>query len=205
MENKKRPIRFRTKYLIQPKFQLFFSGILIMIALLAALLVGGLIYLLVYSNNLLIVKYNMQASPEFLSLLAKQGRIVIFAWLGSFFLIAIVLLIAGVFLSHRMAGPIYALTREMKKIQAGDLSAHLSLRKRDEFKELKHPFNQWVESFRKMVSQDIDKIGELSSGLESLIKNLKAKNENIEDIMHLQKILDTLHALSERKQAQLPD
>src|SRR3989338_9951789 len=124
-------MKLRTRYLIQPKFQLLFSGILILIALVCAILVGVVVYILIYTNNLIFVKYNIHTSPEYLTLLAKQGRVVIVAWLASFGAVAIVLFVAGIFLSHRMTGPLYALMREMKKLREGGLSAHLALRKRD--------------------------------------------------------------------------
>src|SRR3989338_3265541 len=137
-------MKFRTHYLIHPKFQLAFSGLLVLIAFICAVLVGIVIYQLIYSNTLLFVKYNLHTDPDFLALLAKERKVVLVAWAGSFLSVALLLFIAGIFLSHKMAGPIYAFNRELQKLQKGDLTAHLELRKRDEFKELKVPFNHWV-------------------------------------------------------------
>ena len=137
-------MKLRTRYLVQPKFQLLFSGILAGIALIVAVAVGAIIYVLIYSHNLIFVKYNVHTSPEFLDLLIRQGKMVTTTWILSFSAVAIILFVAGIFLSHRMAGPLYALLREMKKIKEGKLNARLTLRKRDEFKNLKSPFNQWV-------------------------------------------------------------
>lgn len=166
----------RTRYLIQPKFQLLFSAILVGIALLSALLVGFTIYLLIYMNNLTFVKYNLHMTPEFLTLLHKQGRIVVMAWIGSFSVVAVALFVTGIFLSHRMAGPLFAFTREMRKLKEGDLSAHLEFRKKDEFKELKIPFNQWVDYLQRMTLQDIDKISKLSHSLKTLIEQIQKES-----------------------------
>jgi len=194
-------MKLRTRYLIQPKFQLLFSSILILIALVCAILVGVVVYILIYTNNLIFVKYNIHTSPEYLTLLAKQGRVVIVAWLASFGAVAIVLFVAGIFLSHRMTGPLYALMREMKKLREGDLSAHLALRKRDEFKELKAPFNRWVEYFRKVNQKDIEQITIISGELKSLIETLKSKNAQPSDIAILEETLENLNHLLAEKEA----
>jgi len=195
-------MRFRTRYLIQPKFQLLFSGILVLIALLSALFVGFTIYLLIYMNNLTFVKYNLHMTPEFLTLLHKQGRVVIVAWLGSFSVVSVILFVAGIFLSHRIAGPLFAFTREMKKLKEGDLTARLELRKRDEFKELKAPFNQWVECLQHMTLQDIDKISKLSRDLESLIAQIQKETPSA-DTKDLSNILKTIQSFLKEKEGAL--
>src|SRR3989338_9532013 len=149
-------MKLRTRYLVQPKFQLLFSGILAGIALIVAVAVGAIIYVLIYSHNLIFVKYNVHTSPEFLDLLIRQGKMVTTTWILSFSAVAIILFVAGMFLSHRMAGPLYALLREMKKIKEGKLNARLTLRKRDDFKNLKSPFNQWVETLQHEAEHDVE-------------------------------------------------
>lgn len=196
------PKVFRTRYLIHPKFQLLFSGILVLIALLSALLVGFTIYLLIYMNNLTFVKYNLHMTPEFLTLLHKQGRVVIGAWIGSFSVVAIILFITGIFLSHRMAGPLFAFTREIKKLKKGDLTAHLELRKRDEFKELKAPFNQWVECLQHMALQDIEKISKLSRDLEALIAQIQ-KEAPSADTQELSEALRAIQSFLKEKESAL--
>ena len=195
-------IKFRTRYLIEPKFQLLFSGILVLIAFVSALLVGFIIYLLIYANNLIFIKYNVHTSPEYLSLLFRQGRLVVFAWIGSFFAVAVILFIIGIFLSHRIAGPLYALMREMKKLKEGDLSAHLELRTHDEFSEIKEPFNQWVEKFRSMTHKDIETAAKICKELQSLIEKLKMK-ASPQDIAELTSILDSLTEILSNKEKQV--
>lgn len=197
-----RPKIFRTRYLIQPKFQILFSAVLVFIALLCALFAGFTIYLLIYMNNLTFVKYNLHVTPEFLTLLHKQGRIVVLAWIASFSVVALILFVAGIFLSHRMAGPLFAFMREMKKLKEGDLTAHLELRKRDEFKELKAPFNQWVEYLQHMTLQDIDKISKLSRDLESLIGQIQKETPTAQ-IDDLSNVLKTIRSFLKEKETSL--
>ena len=178
-------MKFRTRYLIHPKFQLMFSSSLVLIALIAALIVGILIRKLIYANNLIFVKYNVHLQPEFLSLLAKERHLVLIIWIGSFLVISVFLFFAGIFLSHKMAGPLYALTREMTKLKNGDYTAYLGLRRRDEFKELKIPFNQWVEMLRTMTEDDIEHISQLLQDKE--ISKMKDVVESLEALLKKKK------------------
>ena len=195
--------KFRTRYLIQPKFQLLFSGLLILIAFVCAILVGGCIYILVYTHNLIFVRYNVHTSPAYLTLLNKEGSLIVFAWIASFLIVALILFIAGIFLSHRISGPLYALMREMRKLKEGNLTAHLTLRKKDEFKELKIPFNQWVDSFRKMTFDDIQKMNELYQGLEDLLRKLEKDQASVEDTSQIKNTLSSLSILMQEKNRQL--
>jgi len=196
-------MKFRTQYLIQPKFQLVFSALLVFIALISAALVGIVIYQLIYANNLVFVKYNVHLNPEFMSLLAKERKIILLAWILSFLSVALILLVAGIFLSHKMAGPLYALTREMGKLKMGNLTAYLKLRKRDEFNQLKAPFNQWVDALRKMTINDIEKIDLIKKDLDELIRKMREQNLDTQEISKIEALLTSLDTLREKKEAQL--
>jgi len=50
--------------------------------------------------------------------------------------------------SHRVAGPIYAFTAAMEKVERGDLTVHVKLREKDEFKEFAHSINKAISSTR---------------------------------------------------------
>lgn len=188
-------MKFRTHYLIQPKFQLIFSGILILVSFISALLVGIIIYKLIFANNALFVKYQLHTYPAFLALLERERRMVPLAWLVSFLSVTFFLFFTGLFLSHKIVGPIFAFNREMQKLGKGDFTARLNLRKRDEFKELKIPFNQWVESLQKMTQDDIVHITALIDGLTSLISQMKQKNIEEKEIFEVQKMIDSLKDL----------
>ena len=70
------------------------------------------------------------------------------------FLILIFFIAWGtVFLSHKIAGPLYRLQRGFRDLKTGDLQTRLYLRKSDEAKFISHDFNEAVESLDQAVSR----------------------------------------------------
>ncbi len=58
----------------------------------------------------------------------------------------LLVLIFGLFYSHRIAGPLFNLKRMMRRVGEGDLKAAMKIRKNDEFHDVEEVFNQMVES-----------------------------------------------------------
>ncbi|MFH1351514.1 MAG: methyl-accepting chemotaxis protein [Pseudomonadota bacterium] len=62
--------------------------------------------------------------------------------------------IFGIFVSHRMAGPIFRIERVLGEMAEGDLRGEICLRKKDEFKPLAFSVNilkrQWREPIREL-------------------------------------------------------
>ena len=96
-----------------------------------------------------------------------------------------------------------ALTREMKKLQEGDYTAHLTLRKRDEFTQLKEPFNQWVDLLRKMTAQEIETISQMIQELTTTITQMKTQNASESEILQVNEILNSLKEALNKKQKQI--
>jgi class 3 adenylate cyclase len=67
---------------------------------------------------------------------------------GASLLGALAALILGVIVARRIAGPITALTETAARVQAGDLSAALPVRSRDEVGRLTRAFNEMTEGLR---------------------------------------------------------
>ncbi|MEI6631417.1 MAG: methyl-accepting chemotaxis protein [bacterium] len=67
--------------------------------------------------------------------------------------ISILLLLWGLVISHRIAGPIYRLEQELDKISKGDFSLRIRFRKKDE-----------LASIAQGINKVLDKIGEKQKG-----------------------------------------
>lgn len=67
----------------------------------------------------------------------------------------------SIFATHRVAGPVYAIGRELCKLRDGDLMINISLRPRDEFRETSEMINSSIAHLR-------DKINEIKSMVSEL-------------------------------------
>jgi len=111
--------------------------------------VGSITYYLIYRNNYLIVESGFQFDPRVISFLIRE-RDVFFKALTSVFLILFILLfLFGVYSSHKIAGPLHAFRREMRKLIKGLYDTKFRLRRMDELKFLEKPFNQLIDFLNK--------------------------------------------------------
>lgn len=60
-------------------------------------------------------------------------------------IILVVISIIGIFYSHRLVGPVYRMTADLKRILAGKGSRKIKLRKGDKFVELAETINKLIE------------------------------------------------------------
>ncbi len=61
-------------------------------------------------------------------------------------LLGVVISVVSLFLSHRIAGPLFRLERSVEEITRGNLSFRITLRKKDEVKELAALMNTMIET-----------------------------------------------------------
>lgn len=65
------------------------------------------------------------------------------------------------FVSHRIAGPMFRFEQDIKKIATGDLLVRINLRQKDQFSEMAKAFNEMASSMHEKVSkidQEIDRV-----------------------------------------------
>jgi len=83
-----------------------------------------------------------------------------------------VLFIAGILISHSIAGPMYRFRKSAEAVRNGDLSVNFNVRKTDEMRETATSLEEMVESLR----ADVGKMKKLAEqGNTSEIKNILAK------------------------------
>lgn len=57
------------------------------------------------------------------------------------------------FVSHRIAGPIFRFEQDIKRVAKGDLSVRIQLRQKDQFSEMERAFNEMIESIHDKVTE----------------------------------------------------
>ncbi|NDG84190.1 MAG: hypothetical protein EBX52_04025 [Proteobacteria bacterium] len=134
-------IKTRANYLINPRFQ----WMIIRWALLISLL-NSLIFILAcyaFFRRLIVAGIQLNISPDapyFQVLMNEKARMVLIFSLTTFLSICMILGF-GVYLSHRIAGPIFNLKRYLKENDPNGDLPDLKFRKQDFFQELAVDFN----------------------------------------------------------------
>ncbi|MBU1061433.1 MAG: methyl-accepting chemotaxis protein [Candidatus Omnitrophica bacterium] len=85
-------------------------------------------------------------------------------------LTAVATSIVVLFMTHRLAGPVYRFEKYIKDIGLGDFSQDLKIRKKDQFQDMANSFNKMTNDVRAQLL----KIVELSEKLDGLIEELSS-------------------------------
>lgn len=168
----------RRTYLIKTGLQLRYMGIIISTMLLVAFGVGWIIYHTSWSR----IANTPDLTLDKLSDIFDSVNTILMRWI-IVFILAIAIL--SIFVSHKIAGPVYRLEETAKFIASGDLTHQIQLRHGDELQDLQEAFNLMSESLRKMVAKDrevIDKLVLTGSRLREKIDQKKLSPESIEEI-----------------------
>jgi methyl-accepting chemotaxis protein len=147
----------RRQFLVDKVFQFRLMGRLILLALFSILLSNGIaIGFLKFQEWINPASQSMIYLSNSLTETLEFSRIFDFLWrpmLASAILGVFIVLIIGLFYSHRMAGPLYNLKRMLKHLEEGKLDITMRIRKTDEFHDIEVVFNQTVEGLRTRVQK----------------------------------------------------
>jgi len=140
--------RFKRKQLIVArKFQLRYAGMILLLMFITA---GFCAYAIYYTTMILF--------GEKLASVYPQGQLISIVNTVNFRILVSMLLISpfigflGIYLSHKIAGPIYRIERFLNGIAAGDLSLRITLRRGDEMVSLADAVNRLVDSMSSSVT-----------------------------------------------------
>lgn len=174
-----RPYRRRVVY-IHKAFQRKFILKFCVIALCAMVAASSLVYLLSKDTLTATYRYHhlaLQRTGEaILPALVITNLVILLALLGA--TIAVTL-----YVSHKIAGPLYRLGRSVEGVGAGDLSFSVKLREHDELLDFAATLNGAVEGLRERVLQ-------VQGEIDSLRAKAHGENWTPEEI---RRDLDTLH------------
>jgi methyl-accepting chemotaxis protein len=151
----------RKTVLVKKSLQLKYIGLIFASVAVALIIMGFDLYYTMY-------RLVLMDNPSIIPLLHRADSI--------FLLRAVIYLsiifVVSLFISNRLAGPIYRFEKSTQVVGSGDLTHRVSLRTGDELLELQEEFNGMVSSLQSLVQRDRNLIRRLSSRLESLRNNL---------------------------------
>ena len=153
----------RTQYLTATKFQLKYVGMILLLVSLTAIMCSYVIY------------YTMMLTMgDKLANVYPQGRLmsivnmVNLRILLSMLLVAPIVVMIGIYTSHKIAGPIYRIEKFLGSVADGDLSIPLTLRKNDELVNLANGINSVIDSIKITVKREKSAIDNISKSMEDL-------------------------------------
>ncbi len=176
----------RRKYVIVPKFQ--FKYIFIIVVLI-------FIILLITTQ---IINFTIRTTPILENLseieVVAVTHLIFKTILSLCFIFIIIVIALGIFVSHRIAGPLYVFDKMFNIVSQGDLTIKLKLRKGDELKELAGSFQKMVDSLSHFIKTDKEKVEEIKKEINDIV-NTYISQSNQELKQRLDKVASMLDEL----------
>lgn len=183
----------RRTYLIKTGLQLRYMGIIISTMLMVAFGVGWIIYHTSWSK----IANTPDLTLDKLSEIFDSVNGILLKWIVVF---VFVIAILSIFVSHKIAGPVYRLEETTRIIASGDLTYQIHLRHGDELGDLQEAFNKMSDSLRNMVAKDreiIEKLIVAGNKLKNTIDQKKQDPTAVEGVANdLYNIIEELRIVT---------
>lgn len=176
----------RKQYLVSKEFQLKYVGMILLFIFLTAALCSYVVY---YTSMILLGEKLANVYPQ--GRLVSIVRIVNFRILLSVLLVSPLVAIIGIFLSHKIAGPIYRIEKFLANMATGDLSARINLRQGDELITIAEAINKMSESLKYTISGQKEQLKKVVSELEEL---KKVSSSRPQDVAFMKNNIDRLES-----------
>ena len=160
-----RPILRRRKYIIEKGLQFRYIGLVFALALIASIVTGWTVF-----------ATGWHYLGEKLASVYPQGRLVYvlkvtnLALVRNLLLISPLIFILGLLFSHRIAGPVYRISKTVGDISKGNLGLRIRLREGDELVDLADMINNLTDNFNNTVISDKDIAIKIEKDLEEIKK-----------------------------------
>lgn len=138
----------RRNYFIKKEFQFEFILKFCLILLAGIILSTCLVF--IFSQDTLTSSFN-----DARLVIENTGQailpVILITNLVTLALITLAAIVVTLFISHRIAGPMFRFEKDLKQVAKGDLNLRVHLRKKDQFSEMARSFNEMVASLHVKV------------------------------------------------------
>lgn len=179
------PKYVRRQYLVAKKFQLKYVGLILLLMFLTAALCSYVVY---YTSMMLLGEKLANVYPQ--GRLMSIVKLVNFRILLSILLITPLVALIGIFLSHRIAGPIYRMEKFLNNLALGDLTGRIVLRAKDELITLANGINFVVDSLKSNIVEQKAALSKSNLELANLKKAGDARPTDMASIKESANRLD---------------
>lgn len=169
----------RRNYFIKKRFQANFILKFCLLVITGAVASGAIIYLMsgstvttTFDNCRLTIK---STADFILPAVLLSGAIVI-----GFIGLATVAM--TLFTSHRIAGPLYRLEKDLQEVTAGNLKKRFNLRRSDEIKALAESLNELTSSLDAKITEIKNKFWELEAALGKIARLPEEARKKLQDL-----------------------
>jgi len=140
----------RKNYFIEKSFQARFILKFCMLVVLGGVLTIGILFLLGKRSTTVAVvdsRVVVKTTADFLLPLLIQTAAVVMILVGT------ATIFVTLFVSHKIAGPLYRLKKAMQELAEGNLSAQMKLRKLDQLQDIADAFNEMTRKLKEKFLQ----------------------------------------------------
>jgi hypothetical protein len=168
------PPKYRRKlrnYLIDWGLQFRYTGFIILVGMLVTAVLGYQIFKVTQDTSKIIWMTGL-VDPAIAGELQQQfsaaDRVVLFGVIGFGLLMALCTAAAGIWITHKVAGPLYNIEGICARVRDNKLAPSLrqQLRKGDELKEFYATFREMYESLRGRADKDVTVLNQAIANLE---------------------------------------
>jgi methyl-accepting chemotaxis protein len=188
------PPRKIRNYLLEPKFQLKYTSMVVGVTVVVAAVLGYKAYTYSTGQTQLVNIERMEhrgadIDERFIADLENYARAedrkVLLGVLGGIAVLALALAMTGIVVTHRLVGPAYRLKQLIAAIGAGRLRVQGSLRKHDELQDVFEAFQHMVEKLRSDREQELRELDDAlaqargAGASEDVLEALRGVRERI--------------------------
>ncbi|MEM9074191.1 MAG: hypothetical protein AAGE52_37205 [Myxococcota bacterium] len=188
------PKRRIRNYLLDPRFQLKYTGMVVGVTVVIASLLGWYAY--DHSRGQTeAMSITMSMQPDLHPDVAAdlegwaqaEDRQVLIGIVIAILLLAVALGVTGILVTHKLVGPAYKMKLLFRQVEGGKLKLAGRLRKGDELQDVFEAFANMVESLREAQTREV-------AELDAAIKEARAAGTSDEAIQHVVEVRNRMQA-----------
>lgn len=169
----------RRNYFIDKGFQTQFMISFCFIVIVATLVVSLLAVILTRGSTTVVIE-NTRVFAKGTSAFLRPLMIRVFVLVTIFSSLAVIIL--TLFVSHRIAGPLFSINRQVQKLIEGDLTVRFHLRTNDQIQTLAVALEQLVRTWQ-------ERWGDMRQTVHTMDKLLESSQPNIDQLREVAKEL----------------
>ncbi|MFA6320999.1 MAG: HAMP domain-containing protein [Candidatus Omnitrophota bacterium] len=156
----------RKQFIVARKFQLKYTGVILLLMFITA---GFCAYIVYYTTMIIFGEKLANVYPQghLVSMVKTVNVRILIAMIVASPLIGFL----AIFLSHKIAGPIYRIERVLGEMAKGNFSIHITLRKGDEMVSLAESINRLTSSMSSCIKSEKVRLEAVINELEVLKKS----------------------------------